>query len=206
MFIKTSELPEVITLALSKIAYNKKDIDIQESTTFRCQDSSGNGYRAFMVIVNLTTKESQTTYGSWGGANMFNPRNHVDLDDTLRTIPEDCIIIHGTQGGSKPVSAYINVRPENMVKFITEKAELSLLEKKAISIICSYKPSYRANEFFRQGLGSYNADGAVVSELIKKGLVKVTASGALSITTEGKNANLHSTRSFEIIKLSGNAA
>lgn len=197
MYIATRELPNTLRNALASTGYGKVDVEVVASTSYSLADAGGSGTRSFAAAVNLATGESGMTRGSWGGSNPFNPRNVVDNDDTPREIPENFAIIQGSEGGSRPVMARILVRPETLTGLLPVAGdELTEAEKKAITVICAYKSSHRAEYFARLVGGAYDISHPVLASLLSRKMIKVNAGGAISITTEGKNARDPSIRSW----------
>jgi hypothetical protein len=190
MHIETKQLPRSLQAALVGVGYGRRDIALRARDSYCLQQGSGKGGRAFVVAVNITTGQRQATHGSWGGANMFNPQNHVDLDTTKRPLPPGFAIIEGSEGGGRPVYATISVHPDNLAKLLpaAPSVELSKQDKNALNIIGGIKSGYRANEFSRAGLGPYGPDNPHVVKLVELGFLKVNRAGAISITTAGRNA------------------
>ena len=53
-------------------------------------------------------------------------------------------------------------------------------ELAAMSVLCMYKASARAEHFAYVGLGVYSAENPLIASLIGRGLVKVTKAGAIT--------------------------
>ena len=194
MHIKVNDLPVAIRSALTNAGYHTKDISVEvtESTSLYC--SGGTGSRGFAIVVNLDTGESKRLNGSWGGANMFNPTNAVDLDQTLHTIPMNGAVIKGRQG--EKVYATVYVSQANIVKALdAPKLELTEVEKGILKVLNGVNASYRkeyifgycSKDYFERPLTEAEYT-LTVSTLAGKGLVKVNKAGSVSMTTEGKNA------------------
>lgn len=184
--VPLKDLPDVFRKALREVSYNKRDIEIKPATSYSLMDSGGDGQKGFAVAVNLQTDQYKITWGSWGGSNAFNPRNHVDMDDTNRTLPPDSAVIKGTSGSY--TWAYILIHPSNLQGLLPEDSGTALSQKElhALNILGGIKPGYRAEEFRDKGLGRYSPDNPLIQGLIEKGLVALKG-GGLQITTEGKN-------------------
>jgi hypothetical protein len=136
--------------------------------------------------VNVETGERQIRYGSWGGANMFNPGNQVDNDDASYPIPVNGAAIKGSEGGSRPVSARIYVRPDALAPMLPPVAALTPTETGALYCYKALKSGqYRQDELRR-----YAVDAATIDGLVSRGYLKRASNGSTSITTEGKNALL----------------
>jgi len=180
--IETSNLPNTVQSALSQLGYRKKDISITARETESLLCGGGNGYRCFVAVVNLSTGHKEITYGSWGGSNMFNPNNAVDLDDTNYTLPADGLVIKGQEGGSSPVSASITVNPQAMPKYLPA-GDVGLTDRQQ-GVLYAYMCliSSARKEYVRR------AGSASVDQLIDMGLLKQRKNGAMRITIAGKNA------------------
>lgn len=178
MYIKTNQLPEQIQSALKSVSYNKKDIQvlIKEQESLFC--SGGNGIRGFTILINLSSNENQIMYGSWGGANAFNPSNQVDLNDENYTIPENGVVIKGHEGNG--VFAQVILSPKNMIKnLLTEDSSLSKDEKTVLSYF-KYTSSYRKSLLENKT--------ELVNKLIEAGFIFKNKAGSMSLTLKGKNA------------------
>lgn len=184
MYIQVSSLPTTLQNALASVGFHRKDISVSAKERYDVACAGGDGMRGFTMAVNLATGEKQISHGSWGGANMFNPNNAVDLDTTSRELPEDFAIVKGHEGGSVYASVYVH--PSNLQKFLPAPIEISEQERSALRC-CAYKSGYRAEAFNQAGLGIYGKSNPVIQSLAKKGLVKISGTG-ISLTTEGKNA------------------
>jgi hypothetical protein len=178
MYIATNQLPESIQTALKSVSYNKKDIQVlikEQESLFCC---GGDGIRGFAVLVNLSTNENKVMYGSWGGANPFNPTNQVDLNDKLYTIPENGAVIKGYEGHG--TSATVILSPKNIVNnLLTEDSSLSKDEKMVLGYF-KYKSSYRKSLL--------ESKKELVNKLVDAGYISKNKAGAMSLTLKGKNA------------------
>lgn len=184
MYAKVSDLPLTIRSALLNLNYHKKDITVKPSETFTQQSLADKGQRGFTVAVNIETGESKAIFGSWGGSNMF-VANAVDSDDEQRNIPPGFIVIQGTQGYPKTfASIYIN--PDNVALMLPAQANISKREDALLAVIKGHTSAGR-KDFWRRYPKS-KPTAQELDELIKKGLLKQNSNGAISITTEGKNA------------------
>jgi hypothetical protein len=96
MYVAVKELPNSLIRALASIGYGKKDIDVNIQDTVSLQVSGGDGRRGFALIVNLATGETHMLQGSWGGSNMFNPDNRVDLDQRDHKLGENVAVSLGS--------------------------------------------------------------------------------------------------------------
>jgi hypothetical protein len=196
MYVRVKELPSTLRGVLERLGYTRDDIEVRASATYSPSAVSGDGFRAFVAAVNLVTGESKVEWGSWGGPNMFNPTNQVDLNPREYPIPENFTVIKGRTGGSRPMLATVYANEANLQKLLPsgKEQELSLDELIALNVIKKYKASYRRDYFeghsaFRASktLGKYSKDNPLLVGLAAKGLIKITGAG-IQITTEGRNA------------------
>jgi hypothetical protein len=189
MYIQTNTLPETIVAVLASLGYSRKDIQVEAHDTISPACGGGEGIRGFFAIINLATGQTEVMQGSWGGANFFNKTNQVDLDTTPYPIPPNFAVIKGHEGGGKPVYAYITIRPDMMVPWLpTATNKLSPRLQWILSTLCMYTSAGRKSEF-----NQYNRIAPTESEylqLIDLGFIKRTKAGAISVTTEGKNARV----------------
>lgn len=200
MYLKTKQLPAILQNALSSVGYKRADIEVSVKSEVSIHGLGGAGYRDFAVLINLETGESKRHNGSWGGANMFNPSNSIDLDTSMHTIPIGGAVILGSEGGGSPVSATIYVSSQNVFPALNEpKLELSQIEMGVLKVYDSIRGGVRQDYLtgYKTGRGHYletplTATGLIyVQDHLKSmGLIKVTKSGGVSITTEGKNCLL----------------
>ena len=188
VWVDVRDLPLPIQKALKSVKYGRKNIQIQESRTYQMSGSSGDGRKAFTIAVNLGTGKYQIEWGSWGGPNMFNPQNSVDLDTKPRPIPPNNVVISGNIGGR--TWAYIEAHPDNLTKLLgagDDDAKLTEQQMIALSIIGGIKGGYRREYFERNNLGDYSPENPLVISLAKLGLINVMRNGAMKITTKGQN-------------------
>ena len=202
-YVKVSELPASLQSALKSVKYGGKDVSVESAETWDAGYAGGQGQKGFCIAVNLHNGEKQITWGSWGGANMFNPTNAVDLDRTPKPMVEGLAIIHGAIGYPRTY-AWISIHPDNAQKLLPETTDngLSRFERAALSLISGIKSSYRAQEWTRGGYkqpalpGKYSPDNPLILSLVEKGLLKMNKARAISVTTAGRNALLN-TRSLQ---------
>jgi hypothetical protein len=186
-YVDVKELPASVRDVLKVIKYGRRDISVSSATTYQLAGASQDGRKEFVAAVNLATGRHKIEYGSWGGPNMFNPGNQVDMDMTPRPIQENMVVVSGSVGGG-PTYASLSVHPKNLQKLLGsgDEVELSDEEKSALRL-CAYKSGYRKDEFRRAGLGAYSAENPYVVSLAAKGMLKITRGGAVSVTTKGRN-------------------
>lgn len=179
MYVQLTDLPESITNALKASGYHCKDINVEPRDSISMMDCGGAGRRGFVVLVDIATGRSETHLGSFGGANMFNQNNAVDLDRTERTIIPGMAVIKGSQGEKTFATLYLN--PENVVKMLPAKPEVSERDKQILEYM-GYKSGYR-----KEYLERMKATTEEIDSLVNRGMLKKLGRG-LSLTTEGKNA------------------
>jgi len=176
IYTLVKELPQSIQSTLSQLGYHKKDISIEAKEQVSIFDAGGDGRRGFYAIVALDGSVApEVHYGSWGGANMFNPSNRVDTDDSMYTMLPGVAVITGSTG--EKTYAYITIHPDNMVALLPVKVDITDRQKSILSNFIGLKPAYR-NKY----------PVAEIDEMVAKGLLKKNKAGAVSVTTEGKNA------------------
>jgi len=200
MYLKTNELPEMILRSLNSIGYTKKDVEIVVTDTVSLQGHVSNGQREQVLILNMLTGDKKLLTGSWGGPNMFNTTNVVDLDSRNHTIPENGIVIKMTEGNG-PMFGKIYVSKSNMILALKPTEELSQDEMQVLNVIQAYKPFARKEYLTGEQAGDRYAERLnmrrmseseliqVYAQLQNKGLIKINRIGSVSITTEGKNAS-----------------
>lgn len=186
--IPLQDLPDPLRAALSAVGYRKRDIRIEQGTTFSPSEASAffEGNRGYLILVNLQTGQRKTFEGSFGGPSP-NTRSIVDDDNTVHAILPGFAVVLGENGGRGNM-AHIRMHPDNFAKDMLpeNKLDLSDKEKSALNAV-TFVSSYRRDEFLRSGLGIYGPENPYVRSLASKGLVKITGK-AVAITTEGKNA------------------
>lgn len=178
-----SELPDTLQTALQSIGYHRKDIELIASETVSRHVSGGQGYRGFCVIVNLSTGERKAEIGSWGGANMFNPNNAVDLDTSEYNIHPGFAVIKGSQGDKTFATIYLHT--ENIVKFLPAKIEMDSRDSWILYTFDALTSAGRKNEWDRHNDKPSEND---LNRLAGLGYLKRSKNGATQITTDGKNA------------------
>ena len=100
MYAPVDTLPDSIRKALQSVRYGRRDISIEATERTSLSEAGSAGQKAFVILVNLDSGQTKTTWGSWGGPNMFNPRNPVDLDTREYPIPDNGAVIQGSVGNS----------------------------------------------------------------------------------------------------------
>jgi hypothetical protein len=187
MYVQVKTLPEALINVLNQIGYTRADIKVEVDNTISPATGSFDGGRAFFAIVDMGTGQSDIKEGSWGGSNIFCPNNQVDNDTNSYPIPSNFAVIKGHSGGSKPVYAYITVRSDMIVPWLNAGGSgLSPRLQWIVDTVCTYTSAGRKNEFNQYGRIAPREEEWL--KLIELGLIKRTKAGAISITTEGKNA------------------
>lgn len=181
MFIEVRELPDTIQSALRSCGYAKKDVQVLIKEKESVHFSGGDGYRGFACIVNISTGAREIIQGSWGGSNMFNQTNHVDLNDNQHTIPQNGCVIRGFTGGTSGAThCTVTLSPKNVMPCLTAKPDLSEDELYVLGVVRSYKSSYRKPLL--------ESKQALVDCLVTQGYLVRNKAGAISLSTKGKNA------------------
>jgi hypothetical protein len=184
-YAKTTELPAPVQTALKAVGYGRADIEVSTSHTVELSSSGSTGRRAFVILVNLTTGETRTVWGSWGGPNMFNKDNPVDLDNHSYPLPPNGVALKGSVGGVGGVFATVHI-PASMTDRMLPGPSITLTEEEKGALYC-FKAirggKYRQDEMRRIGVQPETVDS-----LVERGLLKRNRAGATAITTEGKNA------------------
>lgn len=192
MYTLVKDLPELVQRQLSAVGYGRKDIDVNASEKASAFSVGGAGLRGFCVIINLSNGDVKHMQGSWGGANMFNPTNQVDLDSKEYVIPDNVVVINGSSGNGKPANARLTVAPNNIAKYLPAKSELT--ERQA-TILYTYKcltsagrKDYWERPSYPDFKEKVKPSEDELNELASMGLLKRSKNGATQITTDGKNA------------------
>ena len=182
MYIPVKDLPPALQSALAAVDYAKKDVEVNAADKVSIQVGGGQGSKGFAIVVNLMTGQHKVMEGSWGGANMFNPRNQVDLDRNEHTIPEGGAVVKGTMGYGG-TWAVIYVHPASLAPLLpTQKSELTEKQRKILAVFKQLISSAR-----KEYLHRLKATQQDIEELIAGGYLKRNAAGSISITTLGKN-------------------
>lgn len=179
--IETKNLPPILQRELAKVEFHGKDICVEAKETAILSDCGCEGRRAFVVLLNMTTGESRYVQGSWGGANIFNPQNPVDLDDRTHIIPPNGAVIKGSQGYGG-VRATIFVHPSSLAPLLPAGPTVTDREKQILGLM-GYKSFYK-----KERMDEMKVTPEELTSLASKGLIKINKAGASSITTAGKNA------------------
>ncbi len=190
-YMLVKELPHAIQAALIEVGYGRKDIMVEPSVAYTAGGPGGSSMRSFTAVCDLGSEDRyKIIWGSWGGANMFNKSNQVDLDTASHEIPYNGAVVKGSMGGGRPVYAHVLVNPENLQKMLPAgndvNEELTEQEKKALKIIKTYRAGARKDGFARHDLGPYTKDNPILQKFVKNGWIVISGAG-LQITLAGKN-------------------
>jgi hypothetical protein len=181
MYVSTKELPACVQRELKNRSYNRRDIKVEGREKVSPFGAGSAGNRDYVVIINLETGASETKMGSWGGSNMFNPTNQVDLDTSEYTIPQNGLVIKGCEGHHNFATVY--VCPANVQTLLPAPADISERLASILGYFQSYKAAYRKEQFQRMGVTAEE-----FQTLLDGGYIKQNKAGARQITTKGKNA------------------
>lgn len=180
--IQTKELPFCVRLCLRQIEYNRPFINIRAAADVCVQDRGATGQRAYAFIINLETEQSELIQGSWGGPNIFNPKNQVDNDSKRYTIPLNGAVILGSAGSHHVATLYMH-QDNISSKYLPPAIDLSDDEKTVIRTVASLKSEYR--KAILSKIASSVTDG-----LVERGLLLRNKRDALKLSTAGRNAYL----------------
>lgn len=184
MYVSFKELPGCVQKALSAhFGIKGKDISVNSADSWSPRVGGGAGQQGVCCVVNLETGETKAEYGSWGGANMFNPTNLVDLSDQTASTAPNIVVINGHRG-YRPWAS-ITVHPSTVPLLLpSPNGEVTDKEKRILTAYRSLKSGpYRKEEL--QRIGATQAD---IESLAQRGYLKIARNGATSVTTKGKNA------------------
>jgi len=184
MYAKVRDLPESIQSALRAVSYGAADIEVRAAEKVSPQVCGGDGKRGFCVLIMLATGQREELIGSWGGSNMFNPQNQVDLDSADYPIPDGVAVIKGTMGYPRTF-ATLYLAPSNIAKLLPAPTELDPRDRWILYTFSGLNSMGRRNEWARYRDTPSEAD---LNRLAAAGYLKRSRNGATQITTEGKNA------------------
>jgi hypothetical protein len=186
MYVQVHSLPNTVQGLLRTLGYGRKDIRVETATEICPMGAGGAGIREFCGILNMGTGEHKVEYGSWGGANPFNPQNRVDLDRSYYVIPPNFCVIQGHSGGGRPVYCTLTIRPDAVLPCLPGKVALTARLQWILDTLKRYNSVGRKDEFNRYDHVPPSADEYQALESLD--LIKISKSGAISVTTAGKNA------------------
>lgn len=182
MQIRFRDLPATLQPALRAIGLSGGDVDVQPAEAVPAQYPALHGHsRGVTCVVSLVTGEHRARYGSWGGANPFEARA-VDHSAEVISIPVDGAVIQGDVGHGRPY-LHVYVHPSAVAKLLPAAPDVTDRDREILSIIRGYIPAAR-----KEYLARAKVQPAEMEALVSRGLLKRSKVGAISITTEGKNA------------------
>ncbi len=206
MHVRVDSLPQNMRTLLHSLGYRRSDINCEAREKAHRHCGGGDGYRGFFY-----SPETGVQYGSWGGANAFT-KNSVDgtnESDAYVVLRAGDFAVRGTEGGGQPVYASLYAHPDTIAtsdgkpcgehEDCRESAEIAAAcatarnrwaaprdvtdrEKTLLSAV-SMKSSYRREELRRIKATDGEIDG-----LVSRGFVSRNKAGAMTLTTEGRNA------------------
>ena len=186
MQVRVSELPETLQEALRAVDYHAKDVRVEARESVCVQVFANDGARAICSAVNLETGGRNLQFGSWGGPNPYEQRQ-LDSDRRDHAIPVNGAVILGeTDWRRKTPFVTVYIHPDNFAKLIPEKLEISLKQKFLLTLYRDHNSAGRKCELERLP-PSFPVE-TINQELETLKLIKRNKRGAISLTTEGKNA------------------
>lgn len=205
MYVKITDLPQTLRNALAKVGYRRVDVRVEAREDYVMNaGGSGQGRRTFVVAVDLATGASERRDGSWGGANMFNPQNGVDLDRQSKSLPPNFAVIYGSDGDGVCVSS-VHVNPATLNPLLpAAPPEMPEGEQAVLCMYAGLNSRGRADCVENWQRAAHTERGvfhaqvardrltrdieALTVSLIARGYVKRNKAGAVTVTTEGLNA------------------
>ncbi len=178
--VPLKELPSSLRDALKRVNYHAQDVGVVAQDKVIPNPYAGEGQKGFVLVIDINTGKSRDLPGGWGGANYNDPRE-IDFAGKAVSIPAGGAIIIGTEGHPRTM-ATIYVNPEMIAAMLPAGPEVSDRDKMILRSIRSYTSAGRKEIFRDQKVKPEEVDA-----LVGRGLLKKTKSGALSITTDGKN-------------------
>jgi len=183
MYVAVKTLAPALRSALAAVGFKRADISVEARETVTLDYPADDGARGFATLVDLETGRHETMIGSWGGANMFSPRNRVDLDRTARPLPPGTVLVKGQNGG-RGCFAHLYVHPDLLPKLLPAPVELTQGERDGLYCHISLK----SGEYRREELRRRRVTQADLDSLVARGFLKRNAAGSTQVTVEGKNA------------------
>ena len=185
-YVQTADLDAEIRDALSAVKYHRKDIAVHVQQSVTPARAGGNGYRAFTILVDLAAHKYEIHWGSWGGANMFNVVNPIDLDRAPRTLPGNGLAIIGRIGGGRPTWAIIFIPPSMVARILPSTAGPELSPELINALYCH--TAIKGGAYRREELRRRNVSADTIDQAVALGLILRNKAGACQITTDGRNA------------------
>lgn len=185
MWIETRELPQSVRATLERVGYGRRDVEVRVVRELVMSSAGSDGRRAFVLMVNLSTGEVGGEYGSWGGENMFSPRNPVDRDRKAYQLPPNGVVVLGSQGYPQTFCT-LYVSPDVLDRTMLAPAAEELTKEELDGIYahaCVKGGAYRRDELRRRGVSAETLAG-----LVRRGYLSENRAGARQVTTAGRNA------------------
>lgn len=185
MYVEVKQLGSALRAALDSVNYGATDVSVEPAESIEPHVSGGSGQRGFVIVVNVETGEFHGLRGSWGGSNIGNPTNPVDLSSDKIDIPPNGAVIKGTTGHPRTF-AWVFAHPEAFGKYLPSGVEEGLTEVEQQALYCF--GAIKGGEYRRDEMRRRGVTVEVVDVLVARGYLKRNRSGATQITTKGKNA------------------
>lgn len=181
--VPIKELPDAVRAALAAVDFHQVDIPIDITDTVSPQECAGDGEKPFFIVVDLANSAHEIMWGSWGGANMFNPRNRVDLDGTHRPIPPGQLFIKG-HISSRPTWATLYISPADVSRMLPPPPPpLNNREALILGIFVQLNSKGR-----KEYLLNHHINQSEVDSLVSQGFLTKNKTGAIGVTTLGRNS------------------
>lgn len=218
MFVETAKLPRLVSLALTRAGFRRRDIAIRTSATAHLSSCGGTGIRGFAFVVNTKTGAIAEHWGSWGGPNPFASAGVVDDMNAAPYALQPYEVIVTGHSGHRPY-ATITVHPDNAFAWVRDaaaRARAGACEHTDCAAIVGDDgvmmmslcpdakigaPLTKAQRGALEAIGMYKggayrheeirragATAADLDVLVARGLVKRNRAGAIAIMTAGRNA------------------
>jgi len=181
MYIFVNDLPPIVQQTLRRFSYFRKDISITPKESVSIRSSGGAGQRDYTAIIQVGSNEVETHTGSWGGANIFNPDNEVDLGEKAIKIEPHIMVIKGSEGGH----AYANIYAHSSIVKLYA-CDIESVSEQEKSVLKAYK-ELKSGPYRTEALNRVPNHRIIVSDLVNRGMLKQSKNGATQITTKGKN-------------------
>lgn len=185
MWVTVKELPESVRTALARVGYGRSDVEVRIVREVVMSSAGCDGRRAFVLMVNLSTGEVAGEFGSWGGENMFNPRNPVDRDHKTYVIPPNGVVVLGSHGYPQTFLT-LYVSPDLMDKTLLPPAAEGLSSEELDALYAH--ACVKGGEYRREALRRSGVRSATLAGLVERGYLKQNRAGARQVTTAGRNA------------------
>jgi len=187
MLSRTKDLPPVVKRTLKAMEFTRPDIAINAVAKVNPFNPGAEGSRGVFGILNLATEEFAFQHGDFNGPNPWNrgPTNPIDHDlGEVAALP-GYLYFCGVQSGH---GTYLTIKASTDTIAPMLPAPMEALEAREAAALrcCRFLSNGRAEDFDRAGLGTYGPTNYLVQALVRKGMLKVSASGAISVTFTGK--------------------